>query len=186
MITNKYYECFISGIKIAFLSFGGGASAIPFMKKEYLENRKWISEEEFSDMVILSNLLPGPTISQIVLLISKKRAGYKGALAGLCGLLFKFMKTYLSPDNLEKLTIAILPVVIFMLVSFIFEFYKKSINRTGISYNIIVILSTILLIGYFKLNIVLMFLMFIIGIIIYTKFVEKNSINESKGGWNER
>lgn len=72
MITNKYYECFISGIKIAFLSFGGGASAIPFMKKEYLENRKWISEEEFSDMVILSNLLPGPTISQIVLLISKK------------------------------------------------------------------------------------------------------------------
>jgi chromate transport protein ChrA len=92
------------------------------------------------------------------------------------------MKTYLSPDNLEKLTIAILPVVIFMLVSFIFEFYKKSINRTGISYNIIVILSTILLIGYFKLNIVLMFLMFIIGIIIYTKFVEKNSINESKGG----
>jgi hypothetical protein len=31
-----------------------------------------------------------------------------------------------------------------------------------------------------------MFLMFIIGIIIYTKFVEKNSINESKGGWNER
>lgn len=196
MVTNKYYECFISGIKIAFLSFGGGASAIPFMKKEYLENRKWISEEEFSDMVILSNLLPGPTISQIVLLISKKRAGYKGALAGLCGLLFstpivliillKFMKTYLSPDNLEKLTIAILPVVIFMLVSFIFEFYKKSINRTGISYNIIVILSTILLIGYFKLNIVLMFLMFIIGIIIYTKFVEKNSINESKGGWNER
>ena len=111
MVANKYYECFISGIKIAFLSFGGGASAIPFMKKEYLENRKWISEEEFSDMVILSNLLPGPTISQIVLLISKKRAGYKGALAGLCGLLFstpivlivllKFMKTYLSPDNLE-------------------------------------------------------------------------------------
>ena len=96
------------------------------------------------------------------------------------------MKAYLSPDNLEKLSIAILPVVIFMLVSFIFDFYKKSINRTGISYNIIVILSTILLIGYFKLNIVLMFLMFIIGIIIYTKFVEKNSINESKGGWNER
>jgi chromate transporter len=159
MVTNKYYECFISGIKIAFLSFGGGASAIPFMKKEYLENRKWISEEEFSDMVILSNLLPGPTISQIVLLISKKKAGYKGALAGLSGLLFstpivliillKFMKTYLSPDNLEKLTIAILPVVIFMLVSFIFEFYKKSINRTGISYNIIVILSTILnAVGY--------------------------------------
>ena len=133
MVANKYYECFISGIKIAFLSFGGGASAIPFMKKEYLENRKWISEEEFSDMVILSNLLPGPTISQIVLLISKKKAGYKGALAGLSGLLFstpivliillKFMKTYLSPDNLEKLTIAILPVVIFMLVSFIFDFY---------------------------------------------------------------
>ena len=69
-----------------------------------------------------------------------------------------------------------------MLVSFIFEFYKKSINRTGISYNIIVILSTILLIGYFKLNIVLMFLMFIVGIIIYTKFVGKNPINESKGG----
>ena len=53
MVANKYYECFISGIKIAFLSFGGGASAIPFMKKEYLENRKWISEEECSDMVIL-------------------------------------------------------------------------------------------------------------------------------------
>mgnify|MGYP002149807632 CR=1 FL=1 len=87
-VSNNYYECFISGVKIAFLSFGGGASAIPFMKKEYLDNRKWVTEDEFSDMVVLSNLLPGPTISQIVMLVRKKKAGYIGALAGLFGLLF--------------------------------------------------------------------------------------------------
>ena len=188
-VSNNYYECFISGVKIAFLSFGGGASAIPFMKKEYLDNRKWVTEDEFSDMVVLSNLLPGPTISQIVMLVSKKKAGYIGALAGLFGLLFttpilliillKFMSTFFSKENLEKLTIAILPVIIFMLVSFIFDFYKKSISKTGVMYNVVVIILSIVLIGYFKINIVIIFLVFILGIIIYTLFMNSKSNHNS-------
>ena len=188
-VSNNYYECFISGVKIAFLSFGGGASAIPFMKKEYLDNRKWVTEDEFSDMVVLSNLLPGPTISQIVMLVSKKKAGYIGALAGLFGLLFttpilliillKFMSTFFSKENLEKLTIAILPVIIFMLVSFIFDFYKKSISKTGVMYNVVVIILSMVLIGYFKINIVIIFLVFILGIIIYTLFMNSKSNHNS-------
>ena len=188
-VSNNYYECFISGVKIAFLSFGGGASAIPFMKKEYLDNRKWVTEDEFSDMVVLSNLLPGPTISQIVMLVSQKKAGYIGALAGLFGLLFttpilliillKFMSTFFSKENLEKLTIAILPVIIFMLVSFIFDFYKKSISKTGVMYNVVVIILSMMLIGYFKINIVIIFLVFILGITIYTLFMNSKSNHNS-------
>ena len=89
------------------------------------------------------------------------------------------MSTFFSKENLEKLTIAILPVIIFMLVSFIFDFYKKSISKTGVMYNVVVIILSMMLIGYFKINIVIIFLVFILGITIYTLFMNSKSNHNS-------
>ncbi len=184
---TKYIDILISGLKVAFLSFGGGASAIPYIKNEYINNRKWVNEEEFSDMVILSNLLPGPTISQIVMLISKIEGGYIGALAGLTGLLLPtpivllvllhFMSKYMSKENIDKITFAILPVVLYMLVSFIIDFFMKSKNKTSLEYNLLAMVLMFLLMIFFKIKLILILLIAIILIIIYSLFIENKIKN---------
>ena len=56
------------------------------MYKEVVDKYKWLSDEEFSDILALANCLPGP--------ISTKMAGYIGyRLAGIIGLLVAIIAT---------------------------------------------------------------------------------------------
>ena len=72
--------------KIGWLSFGGPAGQIALMHRELIDDRRWVSEEEYLAALNLCHLLPGPEAQQLATWIGWRLQGVGGAL--IAGLLF--------------------------------------------------------------------------------------------------
>ncbi len=72
--------------RIGVLSFGGPAAQIALMHRELVEERKWVSEEEYLSALSFCMLLPGPEAMQLATWIGWRLKGVAGGL--LAGLLF--------------------------------------------------------------------------------------------------
>ncbi|VEU76350.1 chromate transporter [Mycoplasmopsis columboralis] len=59
-------------LKITFFGFGGGNAMLPLIKSEAVEKKKWLNNEEFDEMVIITNMLPGPSTTQCITYIVRK------------------------------------------------------------------------------------------------------------------
>ncbi len=68
--------------RIGLLSFGGPAAQIALMHKELVENRDWLSEEQFLRALSFCMLLPGPEAMQLATYAGWKRQGIVGGLIG--------------------------------------------------------------------------------------------------------
>lgn len=72
--------------RIGCLSFGGPAGQIALMHRELVDERRWVSEEQFLHALNFCHLLPGPEAQQLAVWIGWRLHGLKGGLAG--GMLF--------------------------------------------------------------------------------------------------
>lgn len=72
-------------LKLGTTAFGGPAAHIAMLQQEVVERRGWISQSEFLDHLGASNLIPGPTSTELVIHIGRRRGGWLGLLvAGSC------------------------------------------------------------------------------------------------------
>jgi chromate transporter len=75
-------------LKLGTTAFGGPAAHIAMLQQEVVERRHWITQEEFLDHLGASNLIPGPTSTELVIHVGRKRGGWPGLLiAGTCFIL---------------------------------------------------------------------------------------------------
>jgi chromate transporter len=66
-------------------AFGGPAAHIAMMQDEVVARRKWLTEERFLDLLGATNLIPGPSSTELAIHIGYERRGFVGLLvAGLC------------------------------------------------------------------------------------------------------
>jgi len=73
-------------LRIGLLSFGGPAGQIALMHRELVEDRQWISEEDYLHALNFCHLLPGPEAQQLATWIGWRLHGWRGGLTA--GLLF--------------------------------------------------------------------------------------------------
>lgn len=72
-------------LRLGFTAFGGPAVHIAMMEEEVVRRRRWLSREEFLDMLGATNLIPGPNSTEMAIHIGLVRAGWPGMLlAGVC------------------------------------------------------------------------------------------------------
>jgi chromate transporter len=69
-------------LRLGVTAFGGPAAHIAIMEDELVRRRKWLSREKFLDLLGASNLLPGPSSSELAIHIGYLRAGWAGLLVG--------------------------------------------------------------------------------------------------------
>jgi chromate transporter len=69
-------------LKLGFTAFGGPAAHIGIMHDEVVQRRKWLTDEEFLDLLGATNLIPGPNSTEMAIHIGYLRAGWPGLLAG--------------------------------------------------------------------------------------------------------
>jgi chromate transporter len=75
-------------VKLGTTAFGGPAAHIAMLEREVVARRGWLTEAEFLDHLGASNLIPGPTSTELVLHIGRRRGGWLGLLvAGACFIL---------------------------------------------------------------------------------------------------
>lgn len=80
------WEVSLLFLKLGFIAFGGPAAHIALMRREVVQRRHWISEEEFLDLLGASNLIPGPTSTEMAIFLGYTRGGPPALV--LAGLLF--------------------------------------------------------------------------------------------------
>lgn len=72
-------------LRLGFTAFGGPAAHIGLMHDEVVKRRKWLTDEQFLDLVGATNLIPGPNSTEMAIHIGFLRTGWRGLiLAGLC------------------------------------------------------------------------------------------------------
>jgi len=72
--------------KIGFYTFGGGWSIVAQMHKDYVEDQKWITDEELLDITSVGRSLPGLMIGNVSYLFGYHVAGFPGAIASIIGI----------------------------------------------------------------------------------------------------
>ncbi|MDE1178973.1 chromate transporter [Paraburkholderia sp.] len=80
------FKLFLICARIGLTSFGGGLSG--WFLREFVQQRRWLTEEEFLDGLALSQALPGVNVKNLAIWIGYKLLGWRGALAGFCGIIF--------------------------------------------------------------------------------------------------
>lgn len=78
-------EVFAAFLRLGLTSFGGPIAHLGYFRAEFVERRRWLTERAFSDIVALSQFLPGPASSQTGFAIGLMRGGYWGGLAAWTG-----------------------------------------------------------------------------------------------------
>ncbi|MCR4402688.1 MAG: chromate transporter [Firmicutes bacterium] len=76
---------FWSFFKIGAFTFGGGYAMVPMIQKEVVESKKWVTSEEFIDMLGLAQTAPGPVAVNTSVFVGYRKAGYAGAVVAVVG-----------------------------------------------------------------------------------------------------
>ena len=77
-------ELFIAFSWLAIQGFGG---VLAIVQRELVENKKWLSTEEFVEDWAVAQIMPGPNVVNIALMIGDRFFGWRGALAALTGMM---------------------------------------------------------------------------------------------------
>jgi chromate transporter len=69
-------------LRLGVTAFGGPAAHVAMMEDEAVVRRKWLTRERFLDLLGVSNLLPGPSSSEVAIYLGYVRAGWPGLVVG--------------------------------------------------------------------------------------------------------
>lgn len=159
-----YLQLFFSFLQVGLFSFGGGYAAMPLIQEQIVTKHGWLNMVEFTDLISISQMTPGPIAVNSATFVGNKIAGITGALVATAGCIFpsciivmSIAYIYLKNQNnqvVQEVLQSLHPAVIAMIASagvtiLITAFGgttpKISLQNTDWSMVIIFLLSLVLL-----------------------------------------
>ncbi len=155
---KKYLELFVLFFKLGAFTIGGGYVMLPLIQKELVEKKKWYNEDEFLEIIAISQSSPGPIVVNAAMTIGTRRVGlFGGLLSVLAAIIPAFTIIYIvsifffdfrNEPSVVKMFLAVRPAVIGIIFASALRLSKmalkkrpKSILITGISFLLIVVLG---------------------------------------------
>lgn len=77
-------DLFVSFTLLALQGFGG---VLAIVQRELVENKRWLTQEEFIEDWAVAQIMPGPNVVNLALMIGARYFGLAGAMAALAGML---------------------------------------------------------------------------------------------------
>ena len=122
-----YLQLFLSFLQIGAFSFGGGYAAMPLIQNQVVQLHPWLSQSEFTDLLTISQMTPGPIAVNSATFVGTRIAGVPGALAATIGcvlpscilvtILAKIYLKYRSLSLLQDILKSLRPAVIAMIAA---------------------------------------------------------------------
>ena len=69
------------------LTLSGFGGVLPFAQRVLVDEKQWLSRQEFINLLSISQVLPGPNLINLSLMVGQRSFGWRGALAALAGML---------------------------------------------------------------------------------------------------
>lgn len=79
--------------RVGITAFGG---ALPQVRRMLVDDRRWLDDREFTNLLGMGQALPGPNVMNIAIAVGKRYRGLSGALSAMAGLLAAPMLIILS------------------------------------------------------------------------------------------
>jgi len=121
-------------------AFGGPAAHIALMRLELVERRRWLTDQEFVDLVGAANMIPGPNSTEVAIHVGYARAGWPGLLtAGACfitpsmlmvGVLAWVYVQYGSLPDVRGVLYGVTPVVVAIIAQALWTFAHTTVKST--------------------------------------------------------
>ena len=136
-LTMILVNLFLTFIKIGLFTLGSGYSMLVLAQRYVVETHHWLTLEEFTDVVAISEVTPGPVIVNLATFVGSKVAGLKGAAASTLGLtVFPFIILYIISIKysqfkdypaVQHLLAVIRPIAIALIIVAILKLFRTSI-----------------------------------------------------------
>ena len=165
-----YLQLFLSFLQIGLFSFGGGYAAMPLIQGQVVTAHGWLSMSEFTDLITISQMTPGPIAINSATFVGIKIAGVPGALAATIGCILPscvivtliawlYLK-YRNMDTLQSILSSLRPAVVAMIASagvsiLISAFWgsSASVSFADTRWSLVLIFAVcVLLLRKFKMN----------------------------------
>lgn len=172
---NTYLELFLTFLQIGAVSFGGGYSILKSISHYVVDVNKWITLEEFNDIVAVSQSTPGPIGINAATYVGYKVAGVFGSLIAtssvvlvpitLSLIMYSLYRRHSEKEIVKSTIQKLRPVIVAMIASASLGFLQDSFGTIpGI---IITIISALVLL-FTKVGILpLMLISGVVGIFVF-------------------
>lgn len=117
-----YIKLFLNFLYIGILSFGGGYAVLPLIQQQCVEANGWLTMTEFSDLLTISQITPGPIAINSATFVGMQAAGIPGALIATLGfmippflvtsILYLVYRKFKQLDFMQDILSALKPAVV--------------------------------------------------------------------------
>ena len=138
-MTVEFGEAFRFWVKLGFINFGGPAGQIAIMHKELVDQKRWVSEEQFLRALNFCTILPGPEAQQLAIYIGWRLHGLLGGIVAgsffvIPSIFVLMLLSYLAVAHANVPAIAgllygIQPVVIAIVVEAVIRIGKRALHH---------------------------------------------------------
>ncbi len=80
-------DLFLTFFKIGLFTFGGGYAMIPFIERDCVDKKKWITRDEMADIAVIAESTPGPIAINCATYVGYKKKGLLGAVLATIGVI---------------------------------------------------------------------------------------------------
>jgi len=127
-------------LKVGMLGYGGGPASIPLIKAEVVDIHKWMTDDEFQDMLAIGNTLPGPIATKLAGYIGYIKSGWLGLINAVLAtivptifLMIILLTLFVEFKDLgwvQGMSRGVLPVVGVMMALLTYDFLSKAKAKT--------------------------------------------------------
>ncbi|NCU16296.1 chromate transporter [Pallidibacillus pasinlerensis] len=157
-----YWQIFLAFFIPGILGYGGGPASIPLVEHEVVDRYKWLTVEEFSEVLAIGNSLPGPIATKLAGFIGYEVGGVVGSIVAIFAnvapslilmiVLLGILLKYKNSPKVKRLTLYVRPVIAVLLGVMAFEFFSSSYSGIGLWQTIIIAVVSWLLMEKFKVH----------------------------------
>jgi chromate transporter len=176
-------------LKLGTIAFGGPAAHIAMMDHEIVRRRKWLTREEFLDLLGATNLIPGPNSTEMAIHIGYRRGGWRGlVVAGSCFILpAALMVTVIAWSyvrfgklpQVEGILYAVKPVVIAVVAQALWALSRSAIKTWTLALAGVVVVA----LNFAGINELLLLFATGVAICVLSGFVDKKQIGMRQILW---
>ncbi|WP_083001639.1 chromate transporter [Halomonas sp. GT] len=137
----KQSALFWAFFRVGIFGFGGGPAMIPLVRAEVVTRHKWLTDEEFADVLAIGNTLPGPIATKMPGYIGYRVAGISGCVAAVIAIVLPMIvamiimlgifSRYRDVTWIRGMGQAVIPVVMVMMGQLAWDFFDKSQAALG-------------------------------------------------------
>lgn len=152
-----YWKLFLSTFTLSAFTFGGGYVIVPLMRKKFVEELKWIDEEEMLNIVALSQSAPGPIAVNTSIMTGYRLSGVLGAFIATFGtvlppliiitVIAKFYLVFKENRIINALLLGMRAGVAAVIIDVIIKMVKniiKSKNKISIAIMIVSLIAAVI------------------------------------------